>query len=290
MCIILFKPKGAELPDEEILKKCYINNPDGAGIAIQRDNKIIIKKSMKWRKFNKFQKHNTNIGDNIVYHFRIATHGQVTTENVHPFIITRDKQELNNSYTTTEKSILAHNGIISLLADKKETKSDSKLLALLLADQDVNKILFSKGIKDLIKVMIEDDRLIVMDNKGNYYLLGDFNQNKGIFYSNHSWKWKAILSYYNTYDDWKDKDDAYNQDYVTPYGAVKTIKAIFPENQDTIDEQIKKAKEQKLASELDHIKVTNAKCQYCNTKKDVYYYWDLDENICETCFEEIYGR
>lgn len=287
MCIILFKPKGIELPEEEILRKCYINNPDGAGIAIQRDNKIIIKKSMKWRKFNKFQKHNTNIEDNIVYHFRIATHGQVTTENVHPFIITRDKQELNNSYTTTKKSILAHNGIISLLADKKETKSDSKLLALLLADQDVNKILFSKGIKDLIRVMIENDRLIIMDNKGNHYLLGDFNQDKGIFYSNHSWKWQ-IVSYYN--NKWDYEDDYYNQDYMTPYGAVKTIKTMFPKDQDDIDRQIKEAKERKLLEETDCIKVTNAKCQYCNTKKNVYYYWDLDENICESCFEEIYGR
>ena len=282
MCIIIFKPKGIELPDESLLKRCFNNNVDGAGIAIQRDSKITIKKSMKWKKFNRFQKQNALITDNIIYHFRIATHGNITTENVHPFIITRDKKEMNCDFIETRKSVLAHNGIITNLASKAETKSDSKILALLLADSDINKILFTNGIQDLIKGVIDNDRLIIMDNNGQYFLLGEFNKHKGIFYSNLSWKWKTINQNY-----YWEEEDYYNREYAQPYGDV--IVGTFPEDKEYDKEvaKIRKAKEAKLLAESDCIKVSG-KCSICGAKKDICYYWDVDENLCERCFNEMY--
>jgi len=274
MCIIVFKPKGIELPDENILRRCYQNNNDGVGIAIQRDNIITIKKSLKWKTFNKYQKRNARKEDNIIYHFRIATHGQINLQNTHPFIITRKGKEIDSDFITTEKPILAHNGIISNLTDVLKENSDTKLLTLLLADKNVKPILFTEGIKALITSIIDDDRLIIMDRKGNNFMLGEFNQDKGIYYSNLTWKWRTI--YYGFGEDYS-YNDYY---YARPYTGDKMAK----------DKIIENAKRAKLLEESDCIAVKGEKCIYCETDQNVCYYWDIDENLCEACFNNIYNR
>ena len=45
MCIIVYKPAGKRLPSENILKNCFINNPDGAGIMIKTEKGIQIQNS-----------------------------------------------------------------------------------------------------------------------------------------------------------------------------------------------------------------------------------------------------
>jgi len=265
MCIIAFKPKGIKLPKEKILKNCFSNNPDGTGIAIQREGKIIINKFMEEDPFIAYHRHNARKEDNIIYHFRIATHGEVNLQNNHPFIITKDWKEMGETYSITEKNILAHNGIISSLVDNNK-QSDSKILAHLLADEDINKNLFkSVGMQKLIKAIIDTDRLIVMGKNGNYFLLGTFEKSKGIYYSNFSFRYK--YSRYTTY---------YNDDYY--YALSNTMIS---------DKQIKENKI--IANEnINCCKVKNQRCAYCNTEKDVYYYWDIEENLCQNCYHLIY--
>jgi len=276
MCIIVFKPKGIKLPDESILRRCYQNNSDGVGIAIQKDNAITIKKFLKWKTFNKYQKRNARKEDNVIYHFRIATHGQINLENTHPFIITRNQKEIDSDFITTEKTILAHNGIISNLTDVLKKNSDTKLLALLLADEDIKPILFTKGIKALITSIIDTDRLIIMDNKGNNFMLGEFNQDKGIYYSNLTWKWTTYIYNYG----WGEDGIYNNYYYARPYSGDIIAK----------NKIIEKAEQTKLLAESDCIAVKGEKCIYCETDKNVCYYWDLDENLCGACFNNIYNR
>ena len=271
MCIIVYKPRGIDPPKDRILKNCYYNNEDGTGIAIQRDEKITISKFMEKDPFFTYAKQNVRKEDNVIYHFRIATHGSIELKNNHPFIITKDWQEMNEEGSVTTKNILAHNGIITNLVDNHKV-SDSKILARLLADKDINDNLFkSKGIKKLIKIVIDTDRLIVMNKSGRAFLLGDFEKDKGIYYSNFTFRYRKTWQYY--YPD--------NYTYATPYsGDIKT--------KVSIDQTIKNAKENMLLAETDKVKVHGEQCAYCGKKKNVYYYWDIEENLCENCYHSIY--
>ena len=273
MCIIAYKPKGVKLPREKILRNCFYNNKDGAGIAIQRDGKIIINKFMQAEPFFAYVRQNVRREDSVIYHFRIATHGSVELKNIHPFIITKDWQEMNETQSITTKNILAHNGIITSLVDNHKI-SDSKVLAHLLADRDINDNLFkSKGIRKLIDTVIDTDRLIVMNKEGKAFLLGDFEKDKGIYYSNYTFRYKKTWQYYE-----------YQTKYATPYSG-----DISPYNGDiSTDQSIKSAKENKMLAEADKIPVKNQPCAYCLTKKSVFYYWDIEENLCERCYHSIY--
>jgi len=219
---------------------------------------------MEEETFIAYHRQNARKEDNIIYHFRIATHGKVKLENTHPFIISEDWQEIGQSPATTTKNVLAHNGIITTLSDDHD-KSDSKTLAHLIADPDINNYLFnSNGIQKLIQAIIETDKLVIMNKKGKFILLGDFEKSKGVYYSNFTFRYKrqTYISYYN---DWEDYSIA------TPQ----------------TDKQIEEAK---LLAEENYncCKVKNARCAYCNTEKGVYYYWDIEENLCKECYHRIY--
>lgn len=267
MCIIAYKPKDVNPPSEKILRNCFSNNSDGVGIAIQRNGKITINKFMEEIPFIAYAKQNVRKEDSIIYHFRIATHGSVDLENTHPFIITKDWQEMGESQSITTKNILAHNGIITSLADD-HTKSDSKILAHLLAEDSINSNLFqSEGIKVLIQALIETDKLVVMNKEGKCFLIGNFEKDKGIYYSNLTYRYKKYWNYYYP-------------EYVTPYSGDYISKK----------QSKKRDREAKKQQELDLVcyPVTNEKCAYCNTEEDIYYFWDIEENLCITCYKNIY--
>lgn len=44
MCIIIVKPKGRELPSNEIFENCWKHNYHGAGFMYHINNKVIIDK------------------------------------------------------------------------------------------------------------------------------------------------------------------------------------------------------------------------------------------------------
>lgn len=271
MCIIAFKPEGTRLPKEKILNNCYYNNSDGVGMAIQRNGKTIINKFMLLDPFLQYHRDNARKEDNILYHFRIATHGKVNLENTHPFIITKDYKEMNQSQSITTKNILAHNGIITLLADNHKT-SDSKILARILADKDINDNLFkSEGIRQLIETILETDKLIVMNSEGEYFLIGKWEEAKGIHYSNLTYMYKKV--YY----------DYYFPSYASEYS--RDISRPATEGEEWLAKQ--EAEADKLPFQ-ERCPIKNAKCSYCNTTKDVFYYFDIEENLCERCFHLIY--
>ena len=55
MCIIVAKEKGVAMPEMNILKTCFENNPDGAGVMWNENNKVEIRKGfMRWSEFESY--------------------------------------------------------------------------------------------------------------------------------------------------------------------------------------------------------------------------------------------
>lgn len=132
MCIIVFKPKKIELPSDEILKTCFINNPNGAGYMYRRGKMVHYHKGfMDVDKFLESLHSNVTKKDDVCMHFRIATHGTVRPENTHPFPITSEKAQLHQLSGIVNRA-LCHNGILTGYGIPKSDISDSGFFAKML--------------------------------------------------------------------------------------------------------------------------------------------------------------
>ena len=114
MCLIVYSPTG-ELLERRVFDDALVINPDGIGVMSPRGvEKFLGKKSAKkaWRYLRR-------LGDSRIphgIHFRLATHGDVTRYNCHPF------------YAPNSDAIVMHNGILRLTAElATTTRSDTAI-------------------------------------------------------------------------------------------------------------------------------------------------------------------
>jgi len=190
LCIILYKPKNVKLPNLEILDNCFYNNPDGTGFMYQHNNKVIINKG--FMNFNSFVNAINQLQDiinlNLVIHFRLASHGKVTKGNCHPFPISKNITRLTKTTTTTNQAIV-HNGIISFCSDPLRKYSDTQIfIKNHLSKLDVT----NPAIQNLIQESTNSKYIIM--TRDNIYLLGNFIEKNGVYYSNNSYNY-----YYDDY-------------------------------------------------------------------------------------------
>jgi glutamine amidotransferase len=178
MCIAILKPSDKTL-DKDLLQTCADNNPDGCGFAYNLDDKIIIKKFMDfnsfWKEYSKVQE-----GKTMLIHFRIATHGNVELANCHPF-------KLNNHMA------LIHNGIISGYGSKTENLSDTRDFIDKVIGNISYKMWKNPSFIKLVEATIGYSKLVILDNKGKYYIINEKKGDwvDGVWYSNSSWKAKT---------------------------------------------------------------------------------------------------
>lgn len=196
MCIIVSKALGVEFPSKKILKRCFNNNPDGAGYMFQADGKVYIRKGfMTWKAFWEDLNSTRKIaGDEAPYvmHFRISTQAGVNAQCTHPYPLSDDMNELKKLSTITDIGI-AHNGVIYLTsASWEKTFNDTMKFitdyaSLIITDKkyykDSNKM-------KLIDRLIGNSRLAILDGTGHIEYIGDgWNADeKGVQYSNTTWK------------------------------------------------------------------------------------------------------
>lgn len=177
MCIAIYKPKNKVI-SEETLAQCFKVNDDGAGFLVTKDKKAVMKKGYftfdefygAWKKYENEQ---------ALIHFRIKTHGDLTEDNCHPFMINSGLGFI-------------HNGVIAGFGEGKlsDTNHFNKEILQPLVAKYGNQILFEPGIKSLIESKIGYSKLAFLDRHGNYNL---FNEDKGVWdngvwYSNNSYK------------------------------------------------------------------------------------------------------
>lgn len=183
MCVAILNKKGVTLK-KDLLKACWDNNNDGAGLAYPKDGRIEIFKELK--SFDKFYDEYAAIREeyrgNMLLHFRIATHGAVTEENCHPFLV-------------SDTLAFVHNGVISNVGaskDKSDTKCFNEKVLQLLPEGFTD----NAGIKLLVEEFIGHSKLAFLDAEGNYSI---YNEAKGVWdmdcwFSNVSYKPKPVYS------------------------------------------------------------------------------------------------
>ena len=207
MCIAILKPKDKTLSDE-VLKTCAEANKDGCGFAFVDNNNVI--HINKYLNFDEFLKAYREVEheSNMLIHFRIATHGKVTADNCHPFLV-------------NEHLALIHNGTISGYGDKEK-----KVDTLDFIDKVLSKISWkmikNPAFRQLLGDAIGYSKFCLLDNDGNYYIVNEHRGEwvDGVWYSNSSWKPKVYTQVGNTkqlgfanwdcygsesYDDWYEK-------------------------------------------------------------------------------------
>lgn len=177
MCIAIYKPENKTIP-QSVLQTCFNANPDGAGFLYSKDKELHLEKG--FFTFNDFyEAYKQHENEQAVIHFRIKTHGNINTENCHPFLV--------------NKSLgFIHNGIISGFGSKDNSDTyhfNDELLKPLIGKYG-NKIINDPIVKDLVEDRIGYSKLVFLDRHGNHNI---FNEHKGvwddgIWYSNTSYK------------------------------------------------------------------------------------------------------
>lgn len=204
MCIIAVKKSGVPLPDDNLIEAMFANNPDGAGFAYNKDNKVHIRKgfmsveSLK-SALNNVYKTVDPLNTTFVYHFRIATHGAVKPGLCHPFPISNNIRFLKQLRSTTDIGVV-HNGIIPTkprngISDTMEYIV-SKLNKIKRKHPDfyINN-LYMKQIEEQIQ-----SKMVFINGSGETYTIGDFVEENGLYFSNNSYK-DRCFSYFSSYTD-----------------------------------------------------------------------------------------
>lgn len=195
MCIILYKPKGIELPNDCVIEECFNNNPDGAGIMFRQNNdKIKITKGFMILSelYNVLNNIDNVIDTDLVIHFRFATQGKICPENCHPFPITNKVKELKA--IEIESNIgLVHNGVIPFCSNyKRNTLSDTQIFIKDYLSKIPVKQFRNSAITNLIYEATNSKFIIMTEQKT--ILIGKFIEENSIFYSNSTYKKYKVKS------------------------------------------------------------------------------------------------
>lgn len=182
MCVIVHQPNGAHL-SKNLARELWQTNPDGGGFAfLDNDKNLVVEKFMKfssfWSKFETMR--STFPARDFMLHMRIATHGSVSINNVHPF-------QLN------EHTMMAHNGILhevtdDLDADPNDDRTDSEYFIQEVLKDLPRTWLDNKYLRAMMDEWIGWSRLMFITNdpllEHTVYRIGNWEQEQGLMLSN----------------------------------------------------------------------------------------------------------
>jgi predicted glutamine amidotransferase len=185
MCIIMFQKEGNERFPKKWVKRAARINDDGMGIIWASKGKLHIYRTLTdlggiWRRYCSAR----DIGAAVGLHFRIRTHGDVSKDNCHPFVVNRDA----NGQPTMA---MMHNGVVGGLGDLPEGHSDTRHFA----DEVISKL--PKGFlqNNAMREVITRGALgkyLFMLNDGYWMILrsesGHWDEKENSWFSNYSYK------------------------------------------------------------------------------------------------------
>lgn len=212
MCLLTYMPDTVTLSYERA-RRASISNPDGFGFAIHTGKSILTDHDMNFEKlWDRFDKVRKREPGHALFHWRIATHGEVDTSNCHPFFV-GDKTD----------SVVAHNGILPIVVPYGDERSDTRLFAeLVLPSCGGVPRLDDKEFFGELCEWARGNKLVILsaDPEAKYdaYLVNETSGHwdTGVWWSNHSYESYALKPYSYMYSSPKPKDDfkyAYDDKY-----------------------------------------------------------------------------
>ena len=181
MCIAILKPADIEIPEQH-LRTSFENNPDGAGFAVARDGRVVIRKGFEdIESFLVAYRSEVHVSDPALIHFRITTRGASDAENCHPFRL--------------KHGALIHNGTIHKLGSPAgQGRSDTNELAA-----DVIHTLTRtqlEALRPMVEEFIGWSKLALLFDDGEWLI---FNEQKGVnfngaWYSNDGFKQQSTYA------------------------------------------------------------------------------------------------
>ena len=189
MCVIVYKPKSLRLKQSrahEIFERAWASNPHGFGMAVYRDGVWQIKKgflSDREEEAESLFVAEATGPSPLVAHWRLATHGLVSSENTHPFPI-----EFSNG-----NACLFHNGILDINPIGK--KSDTATFCRVVSNARLTSEQFFKLLEGgAFEGTLGSSRIaILIDGEDEPVLVGNWVEKNGIWFSNSSLFFTACM-------------------------------------------------------------------------------------------------
>lgn len=285
MCIIIAKPAGMDIPSAEILDNCFTSNRDGIGFAFNKPGEIpIISKGFANVKKLQRMLHIFNVTKehNLLIHFRLATHGACDQGNTHPFPLTSSFENMRLLHCSTECAV-AHNGVFGQMSKSEKYSDTMKFINTIIASPEIIENIDSKSVKELIRGYCGFSSKLAFLKPEGFSLIGDFETEEGIHYSNRQYKsWKKYhntdtKTYCNKHKIW---------DHCIPDG--KTWCYIHKEN-----DYCSWCKDHEIIDSCEHDKeqatkfITDASlnrdCEWCANKSTAKYDKSVESYLCEEC-------
>lgn len=206
MCIAILKTKDGNITDEQLLN-CFDNNPDGAGLAYTKDNKIFIVKGIFDAKqfVEEYHKAVAEADGAMLVHCRIGTSGFKDYTNCHPHVV-------------SDECVMIHNGILSINVPKDSKVSDTVLYVEQYLKPLPKDFMLNDGIMSLITDHIgAGNKFVFLNNHGDYSIANEKagHWKNGVWFSNYSYEaysfytkgYKGKSKVYSPYTSYWDEDD-----------------------------------------------------------------------------------
>lgn len=179
MCIAILNKKEATLK-RELLKNCWDNNGDGAGL-LYIDNKKQMKTFKELKSFEVFYQEYSRVKKsygkrNIVIHFRISTHGKIDETNCHPFLV-------------NDNLGFVHNGMIYDVPTSKDY-SDTYMFNETILKNFTEAFEYNEIILDMLESFIGGSKLVFLNTNNDYAIVNEKAGHwaNGCWFSNGSYK------------------------------------------------------------------------------------------------------
>ena len=206
MCIAILKTKDGNITDEQLLN-CFDNNPDGAGLAYTKDNKIFIVKGIFDAKqfVEEYHKAVAEADGAMLVHCRIGTSGFKDYTNCHPHVV-------------SDECVMIHNGILSIDVPKGSKVSDTVLYVEQYLKPLPKDFMLNDGIMSLITDHIgAGNKFVFLNNRGDFSIANEKagHWKNGVWFSNYSYEaysfytkgYKGKSKAYSPYTSYWDEDD-----------------------------------------------------------------------------------
>ena len=228
MCIAILKTKDGNITDEQLLN-CFDNNPDGAGLAYTKDNKIFIVKGIFDAKqfVEEYHKAVAEADGAMLVHCRIGTSGFKDYTNCHPHVV-------------SDECVMIHNGILSIDVPKDSKVSDTVLYVEQYLKPLPKDFMLNDGIMSLITDHIgAGNKFVFLNNHGDFSIANEKagHWKNGVWFSNYSYEaysfytkgYKGKSKAYSPYTSYWDEEwqlqvavDSMTDDEVLLLGATPT--------------------------------------------------------------------